>query len=46
MNTLIILAVFGALLSGAAVTFDDLRLLLAMAVVSAVAAVALITGGA
>lgn len=44
MNTLIILSVLGALLSGAAVAFDDLRLLLAMTVVSAVVAVALITG--
>ena len=44
MNILIILSVLGALLSGAAVAFDDLRLLLAMTVVSAVAAVALITG--
>jgi hypothetical protein len=44
MSILIVLSVFGALLSGAAVAFDDVRLLLAMTVVSAVVAVALIAG--
>ena len=45
MNVLIILSVFAAMLSGAAVAIDDLRFLLAITVVSAMAAVALIAGG-